>query len=192
MDSCAPVASAAHTIDDEDALREQMCRLWHTAFGDERDFIMHYLTAMSHTGNRILRFSPDGTLIAMMHFHKFTLCENSPTHEPLQGDEVSVRLSPMPVGMAGKRGAYIYGVATAPEWRGRGIAGAMIAEAVEKMRRSRAGIAMLIAEEPSLRRWYASMGFSLAEGITAAVAAPDGTNLALDDTRLNLPLVMPL
>ena len=36
------------------------------------------------------------------------------------------------------------------------------------------------------------MGFSLAEGITAAVAAPDGTNLALDDTRLNLPLVMPL
>ena len=51
---------------------------------------------------------------------------------------------------------------------------------------------MLIAEEPSLRRWYGGMGFELLEGVTASVTAPDGTNLAMDDSELNVPMVLRL
>ncbi len=175
MDSCTPIA-----------LREQMCALWQEAFGDERDFVMHYLSHYSHPGNRILRFDGAGRVVAMMHWHEFT------PGQPPVGEEPLVTLTPMPQCLAGCRGAYIYGVATARAWRGRGLARGMIAEAAGAMRRSGTRYAMLIAEEPSLRQWYATMGFTLCEGCTATVTAPCGTNLALDDLSLCVPMIAQL
>ena len=145
--------------DAEAELREQMCKLWQEAFGDERDFVMHY--------------------------HPFTVGGGD-------CDEVAVRLVPTQERLEGCRGAYIYGVATAVECRGRGIASAMLAESMVKMRSCGIDFAMLIAEEPSLRRWYGGMGFELLEGVTASVTAPDGTNLAMDDSELNVPMVLRL
>lgn len=78
------------------------------------------------------------------------------------------------------------------ECRGRGIASAMLAESMVKMRSCGIDFAMLIAEELSLRRWYGGMGFELLEGVTASVTAPDGTNLAMDDSELNVPMVLRL
>ena len=72
------------------------------------------------------------------------------------------------------------------------MASAMIAESMAKMRSRGIDFAMLIAEEPSLRRWYGCMGFELLEGVRATVTAPDGTNLAMDDSALNLPMILRL
>ena len=171
--------------DAEAELREQMCKLWQEAFGDERDFVMHYLSHYSREDCRILRFDERGEVVAMMHYHPFTVGGGD-------CDEVAVRLVPTQERLEGCRGAYIYGVATAVECRGRGIASAMLDESMVKMRSCGIDFAMLIAEEPSLRRWYGGMGFELLEGVTASVTAPDGTNLAMDDSELNVPMVLRL
>lgn len=171
--------------DAEAELREQMCRLWQEAFGDERDFVMHYLERYSREDCRILRFGERGEVVAMMHYHPFTVGGSD-------CNEVAVRFSPSQPCMEGCRGAYIYGVATAVECRGKGLASAMIAESMAKMRSRGIDFAMLIAEEPSLRRWYGGMGFELLEGVRATVTAPDGTNLAMDDSALNLPMILRL
>ena len=171
--------------DAEAELREQMCRLWQEAFGDERDFVMHYLDRYSREDCRILRFGERGEVVAMMHYHPFTVGGSD-------CNEVAVRFSPSQPCMEGCRGAYIYGVATAVDCRGKGLASAMIAESMAKMRSRGIDFAMLIAEEPSLRRWYGGMGFELLEGVTASVTAPDGTNLAMDDSALNLPMILRL
>ena len=171
--------------DAEAELREQMCRLWQEAFGDEREFVMHYLDRYSREDCRILRFGERGEVVAMMHYHPFTVGGSD-------CNEVAVRFSPSQPCMEGCRGAYIYGVATAVECRGKGLASAMIAESMAKMRSRGIDFAMLIAEEPSLRRWYGGMGFELLEGVRATVTAPDGTNLAMDDSALNLPMILRL
>ena len=171
--------------DAEAELREQMCRLWQEAFGDERDFVMHYLDRYSREDCRILRFGERGEVVAMLHYHPFTVGGSD-------CNEVAVRFSPSQPCMEGCRGAYIYGVATAVECRGKGLASAMIAESMAKMRSRGIDFAMLIAEEPSLRRWYGGMGFELLEGVRATVMAPDGTNLAMDDSALNLPMILRL
>lgn len=180
----------------ETELHEAICRLWQETFGDDRNFIMHYLSTLSTPGSRILRFAPDGSLIAMMHFHPFTLNVATDAHHP---QEITVTLSGRDAdipcythSVKPLRGAYIYGVATAKEWRSRGIARAMIAESIATMKAHGLDFAMLIAEEPSLREWYASMGFRLLQGSTAAVTAPDGTNLALDIPTQNIPLIYPI
>ena len=179
MDNCMPVGDA------EAELREQMCRLWQEAFGDEREFVMHYLYRYSREDCRILRFGERGEVVAMMHYHPFTVGGSD-------CNEVAVRFSPSQPCMEGCRGAYIYGVATAVDCRGKGLASAMIAESMAKMRSRGIDFAMLIAEEPSLRRWYGGMGFELLEGVRATVTAPDGTNLAMDDSALNLPMILRL
>ena len=171
--------------DAEAELREQMYKLWQEAFGDERDFVMHYLDRYSREDCRILRFGERGEVVAMMHYHPFTVGGSD-------CNEVAVRFSPSQPCMEGCRGAYIYGVATAVDCRGKGLASAMIAESMAKMRSRGIDFAMLIAEEPSLRRWYGGMGFELLEGVTASVTAPDGTNLAMDDSELNVPMVLRL
>ena len=171
--------------DAEAELREQMCRLWQEAFGDERDFVMHYLDRYSREDCRILRFGKRGEVVAMMHYHPFTVGGSD-------CNEVAVRFSPSQPCMEGCRGAYIYGVATAVDCRGKGMASAMIAESMAKMRSRGIDFAMLIAEEPSLRRWYGGMGFELLEGVRTTVTAPDGTNLAMDDSAFNLPMILRL
>lgn len=190
MDNCMPVGDA------EAELREQMCKLWQETFGDERDFVMHYLRHYSREDCRTLRFDERGEVVAMMHYHPFTVggnCAETGASEVGVARcpyDVAVRLVPTQERMEGCRGAYIYGVATAVECRGRGIASAMLAESMAKMRSRGIDFAMLIAEEPSLRRWYGGMGFELLEGVTASVTAPDGTNLAMDDSELNVPMIL--
>lgn len=140
-----------------------MCRVWQVGFGDDTDFVMRYLNAYDTPANRIVRRDSEGHIVALMHYHRFS------------------------AGQAD--GAYIYGVTTLPQWRGRGLARQMLHEAFEAMSREGIAFAMLIAEEPSLRQWYATMQFTLLDGITVEVTGSDGMNFGMDDSSLNVPMV---
>ncbi len=85
-------------------------------------------------------------------------------------------------------GAYIYGVTTHPDYRRRGLGLRLMATALKDLCRQGAPQAMLIAERPELRRWYAAMGFSLAGGIVE-VTGYTGENLGMDDAALNVPML---
>lgn len=186
MDSCPTLderaALSAFGLSNE-ALIRLMCRLWAEVFADDVDFIMHYLRTFSRRDNRILLFSAiDGSLVAMMHFHTFTAHFST-------GTDLT--------------GSYIYGVATAPRWRSRGIASAMLCESFKKMELNGIDFAMLIAEEPSLREWYKNFGFELLDGITVKLTGGDaspakhnlaepiyhGMDFGTGNEYLNVPMV---
>jgi len=56
--------------------------------------------------------------------------------------------------------AYIFAVATSPSYRRRGIAGELCREALERCRQEGFHAVALIPSGPSVREWYAGMGFS--------------------------------
>ncbi len=85
-------------------------------------------------------------------------------------------------------GAYIYGVTTHPSYRRRGLGLRLMTAALESLCRQGVPRAMLIAERPGLRQWYAAMGFSLA-GSTVEVTGYTGENLSMDDAALNVPML---
>lgn len=147
----------------EAQMREQMCQLWQEAFGDDREFVLSYFSRYDSPATRIVRCDAEGRVVAMMHYHRFT--------------------------SGGIVGAYIYGLATHPAWRGRGLARQMLQEAFVSMADDGVQVAMLIAEEKSLRSWYATMGFSLQCGTIVKVAGGDGMNFALDDPAMNVPMI---
>lgn len=150
----------------EDQIHEQMCRLWQEAFGDNREFVLAYFRGYDSPATRIVRCDADGNVVAMMHYHRF---------------------------MSGSiAGAYIYGVATHPAWRGKGLASQMLQESFSRMTDDGVQVAMLIAEEESLRSWYATMGFSLQNGTVVEITGSDGMNFALDDTTMNVPMIKPI
>jgi ribosomal protein S18 acetylase RimI-like enzyme len=62
--------------------------------------------------------------------------------------------------MWGKRVAYIYAVATKPEYRGRGIASKLLNEALQLIKRSgRFDLAALIPSSTESKRLYIRAGF---------------------------------
>ncbi len=144
-------------------MREQMCQLWQMAFGDDREFVLAYFRGYDSPATRIVRYDANGRIVAMMHYHRFS--------------------------SGGIDGAYVYGLATHPVWRGRGLARQMLQEAFVRMAGEGVQMAMLIAEEESLRSWYAAMGFSLQCGTTVKVTGCDGMNFALDDPAMNVPMI---
>lgn len=144
-------------------MREQMCQLWQMAFGDDREFVLAYFRGYDSPATRIVRCDAKGRIVAMMHYHRFTSGSTA--------------------------GAYVYGLATHPAWRGRGLARQMLQESFVSMVGEGVKVAMLIAEEESLRSWYAAMGFRLQCGTTVKVTGSDGMNFALDDPAMNVPMI---
>lgn len=85
-------------------------------------------------------------------------------------------------------GAYIYGVTTHPSHRRRGLGLRLMATTLEALCSQGVPQAMLIAERPGLRQWYATMGFVLASA-TVEVTGYTGENLGMDDAALNVPML---
>lgn len=148
-----------------DELRAQMTDLFVHVFGDERPFVENYVSHYDTARNRFVHIE-DGKVVSMLHSHRFESC--------------------------GIKGSYIYGVVTEPEWRGRGLASMLLNRAFESTRADGVEVAVLIAESEDLRRWYASKGFVLLDGLEISVTGSDGMDFALDEPGMNVPMVKSL
>jgi predicted acetyltransferase len=82
--------------------------------------------------------------------------------------------------------SYVYAVATLPEWRGRGVAAALLkeAEALEKSRGTR--VMMLVPQSASLFEYYRRLGYETAlfraRRIIASGAGEIPSGLEMDDS----------
>ena len=85
------------------------------------------------------------------------------------------------------RTTYIYGVATAPEFRRRGLAGKLMGEAMRLIADRGDDAALLIPSEEWLRGFYAPYGFSGAIPVT--FASPDGFDFGTGDPSKDLAMV---
>ena len=112
--------------------QREMREMWHDIFGDERHEIDSFL--IRHTD-------------AVPFIHK-------------EGDEVISMLFVVPLRMWEQRVAYIYAVATKPKYRGRGLASALLNEALCYIRKSdNYDCAALIPSSIESKELYSRLGF---------------------------------
>ena len=134
--------------------------LWTAAFGDDEQFIDSFLIRY-YSRSRMLTAEYEGRTAAMLHLLPF---------ESQLG-----------------RTTYIYGVATAPEFRRRGLAGKLMGEAMRLIADRGDDAALLIPSEEWLRGFYAPYGFSGAIPVT--FASPDGFDFGTGDPSKDLAMV---
>ncbi|MFR6352155.1 MAG: GNAT family N-acetyltransferase [Alistipes finegoldii] len=134
--------------------------LWTAAFGDDEQFIDSFLIRY-YSRSRMLTAEYEGRTAAMLHLLPF---------ESQLG-----------------RTTYIYGVATAPEFRRRGLAGKLMGEAMQLIADRDDDAALLIPSEEWLRGFYAAYGFSGAIPVT--FASPDGFDFGTGDPSKDLAMV---
>ena len=143
---------------------ELACKeLWQTCFGDEEQFIDSFLIRY-YSRRRMLSIERDGRMAAMLHLLPFE-------------SELG-------------RTTYIYGVATAPEYRGRGLATELMREAM-RLAGERGDDALFLIPTPGeewLRDFYG--GFGLEGRIPVEFVTRDGfdfgTGRAADDVAMLL------
>lgn len=141
---------------------ELACKeLWQTCFGDEEQFIDSFLIRY-YSRRRMLSIERDGRMAAMLHLLPFE-------------SELG-------------RTTYIYGVATSPEYRGRGLATELMREAM-RLAGERGDDALFLIPTPGeewLRDFYG--GFGLEGRIPVEFFTRDGfdfgTGRAADDVAM--------
>ena len=106
--------------------------LWKTAFGDTDDF----LDAFFQTA-----FAPERSLCALF------------------GEQLGGMLYWFDTELEGRRYAYIYAVATDPAYRNQGLCRRLMADTHTHLKNLGYAGAMLLPQDPGLRRMYGTMGY---------------------------------
>lgn len=120
---------------DRDRDSEQIQKIWATCFGDEEEYIRFYIENRMTDENMLVIYQ-DGKAVSMASFLPVQyLCDGAYTDA-----------------------RYVYAVATLPAYRGRGLAGRILAFAQEYYKQP----LILAPAEESLMQYYASMGFQKA------------------------------
>lgn len=107
-------------------------QLWKLAFGDTDAFLDTFFQTA---------FSPERCL------------------GTAEGEQVAAALYWFDCEAYGKKYAYIYAVATHPEYRGRGLCHSLMAAAHDILRSRGYAGAVLVPQEPELRKLYGGMGY---------------------------------
>ena len=111
----------------------QLRSLWKAAFGDEDDFL-DAVYSIAYSPDRCRCLTLEGRTAAALYWFE-TTCQ-------------------------GARLAYIYGVATDPEYRGRGLCRMLMEDAREILRCQGFGGIILYPASEKLSRMYAKMGYT--------------------------------
>lgn len=141
---------------------ESECKnLWQSVFGDDDEFVDEFI--MHHfSSRRMLRMTdPDNRYLSMLHIIPFT-------------SEIG-------------RVAYIYGVATHDEARGRGYATTLMSSAMKMIEADLFDAALLIPSEEWLKGFYSKFGFK--EGVPTTFSAYNNFDFGSGDTTKDISMV---
>ena len=115
-------------------------QIWIDCFGDTEQYTSFLFHRLLKPENVLIHADEDGKPVAMLCFQTFTMR--------------------MPNGSA--QGAYVFGVATLPEWRKRGFSSALLAEAEKRFQDHGISISTLVPAGPKLFEFYERQGFETA------------------------------
>ncbi len=135
--------------------------LWQTVFGDDDEFVDHFLHRYFSGVGMLSVVDPQGEYLSMLHI--------------------------IPMSSKVGRIAYIYGVATHPECRAKGYATKLMLSAMEVIKRRGYVAAMLIPSEEWLKEYYSRFGFSPSAHITFSTA--DGFDFGTGDSDRDISMV---
>lgn len=142
---------------------ERACKeLWQAAFGDDDAFVDAFIMRY-YSRSRMLCAEREGRMAAMLHLLPFE-------------SELG-------------RTTYVYGVATAPEFRGRGLAAQLMREAMHRIEARGDDAAVLIPTPGAewLRTFYGRYGFS--GSVPAVFRTKDGFDFGTGDTAQDRAMV---
>ncbi|MDE6446253.1 MAG: GNAT family N-acetyltransferase [Alistipes sp.] len=142
---------------------EAACKeLWQRVFGDDDAFVDAFLLR-HYDRSRMLAVEQEGRLAAMLHL--------------------------LPFDTALGRASYIYGVATDPAYRGRGLASQLMREALRQCdeRGDEAVFLIPTPGQPRLRDFYGRFGFSGA--VPTQFRSSDGFDFGTGDPAADLAMV---
>ncbi len=134
--------------------------LWREAFGDGDEFIDHFLVNYL-SEERMLAHYEDGKLVSMLHL--------------------------VPFESSAGRATYIYGVATAQEYRGRGYSTQLLQKALHIVQAQGDDFAFLIPDSESLRGYYSRFGFRGEYRVELSTA--DGFDFGTGDVERNIAMI---
>ena len=112
--------------------KEECRRLWKEVFGDSDEFIASFINLFYNEEN-MLCIEQDGKMLSMLHIIPFEL--------------------------NGSKVAYIYAVATDADARGKGYAGKLIRQAIEKAQSKGYKAIFTLPADDMLRDFYSKFGF---------------------------------
>ena len=128
-------------------------QLWQEAFGDDDAFLDKFF-ATGYSENRCRVVMQEGQAAAVLYWFD---CQ-----------------------WESKKLAYLYAVATHPEYRGRGLCHQLMARTHEELcARGYAGV-ILVPQEEALRKLYGSMGYKNATTVSEITAVPGETALPME------------
>ena len=136
--------------------------VWRVCFGDEPAFV-HSFLARYYFGDRAFLHREEGRVVSMA-FCVPCMTELGPT-------------------------AYLYAIATLPEYRERGYAGHLVRKALEAARQSGCVAAMLIPADAELKGFYRRLGF---EDVDIPVTFADELDLGTGEPIKNRAMLAPL
>ena len=112
--------------------KEECRRLWKEVFGDSDEFIASFINHFYNEEN-MLCIEQDGKMLSMLHIIPFEL--------------------------NGSKVAYIYAVATDADARGKGYAGKLIRQSIEKAQSKGYKAIFTLPADDMLRDFYSKFGF---------------------------------
>lgn len=122
----------------------QLRALWKAAFGDEDDFLDAFYS-IAYSPKRCRCLMVDNTIAAALYWFENSCC--------------------------GARFAYIYGVATDPTFRGRGLCRTLMEDARKILTEQGFGGIILYPASESLSRMYAKMGYARCTSVSEFTCA---------------------
>ncbi len=143
--------------------REAECRaLWMEVFGDSREEVDRFLIDV-HRDENLLTHSEQGRVVSMLNIVELQT-DYGPT-------------------------AYLYAIATEAEWRGRGLASALISQAIAIARERGYGAVMLIPADEKLVEYYKRFGFGEP---SYKLDFSNGYDFGTGDAERDVAVVLPL
>ncbi|MFR9602549.1 MAG: GNAT family N-acetyltransferase [Rikenellaceae bacterium] len=139
-------------------------KLWKIVFGDEDRFIDHFIQKYFSLKGMVYVADPTNQYLSMVHI------------VDMECDEGHI--------------AYIYGVATHPECRGKGYASMLMKAAMKKIEEEGFIAAILIPSEEWLIDYYAKFGFRKGPHLTFSTS--DNFDFGSGDTSKDHSLICPL
>ena len=136
--------------------------VWRVCFGDEEPFVHSFLARYYFKDNAFVHYE-EGRVVSMA-FWIPCATELGPT-------------------------AYLYAIATLPEYRERGYAGLLVRKALESARQSGCVAAMLIPADADLKGFYRQLGF---EDVNIPVTFSDELDLGTGEAIKNRAMLASL
>lgn len=136
-------------------------RLWKETFGDTDSYIDRIFSCWVDDGFSRCLHDDRGEVSAMLCAHAFAFT-------------------------GGYRGLYLHGLATRPDCRRQGLMTLLLRTTIDRARQAGFDFLFLIPASPSLRAWYAALGFADTAPRTSGLPPADSSSLTPLEARLSV------